>query len=164
MNKTLQSFPPVSGPQAHTLILGSMPGVMSLEKQQYYVHPRNQFWAIMARIFEIPDHFEYEQKCRCLFENNIALWDVIDTCLRDGSLDSAIWQEQVNGFPAFFEKYPDIKRICFNGQKAYQSFKRYVLPHINESRFGFHILLSSSPANASWSFERKLAAWRAVLV
>ena len=105
-------FPPSIDDACHTLILGSMPGVTSLEQQQYYAHPQNRFWPLMARLLEEPAvPLVYEERLQMLLRHHIALWDSLDTCDRDGSLDSAIKNEQGNDFTALLAKYPKIETI-----------------------------------------------------
>ena len=148
-------------PGASVLILGSMPGAVSLAQQQYYGHPRNLFWPIMAQLCQFSASLTYAEKLRRISSSGVALWDVIGSCQRSGSLDSAIREEQVNDFSAFLAQYPDIAAIGFNGTKAWQSFKRYVLP---SQHIPAHIALlplpSTSPAHAALSFEGKLAQWQ----
>ena len=104
------------------LILGSMPGVKSLEAQQYYAHPQNRFWPMMAHLLgeELPS--AYEEKLAMLLRHHIALWDSIGSCEREGSLDSAIRDEQGNDFAALLQEYPGIRAIYFNGGKSAQAF------------------------------------------
>ena len=151
----------VASPEATVLILGSMPGVVSLAQQQYYAHPRNLFWPIMAQLCQCDTSASYTEKLQQLSDSGIALWDVIDSCQRQGSLDSAIRDEQVNDFAAFLDEHRNIRAIGFNGAKAWHSFKRYVLP---TQPIPAHIALlqlpSTSPAHAAVSFEHKLAQWQ----
>ena len=150
----------VASPAAAVLILGSMPGAVSLAHQQYYAHPRNLFWPIMAQLCQCDATASYTEKLQQLTDSGIALWDVIDSCQRQGSLDSAIRDEQVNDFAAFLDEHRNIRAIGFNGAKAWHSFKRYVLP---TQPIPAHIALlqlpSTSPAHAAVSFEHKLAQW-----
>lgn len=157
----VSSFPPVSHADAKILILGSMPGVRSLQAQQYYAHPQNHFWKIMGELFGTAPSLPYAQRLEILKDNRIALWDTLQCCMRPGSLDSSITDEAANDFPAFFATHPRITHVFFNGNKSAQLFRRHhpaLLPHKN-----FIILPSTSPANASWTFEKKLAAWGQIL-
>ncbi|HSG51625.1 MAG TPA: DNA-deoxyinosine glycosylase [Rheinheimera sp.] len=151
----------MASPAATVLILGSMPGAVSLAQQQYYAHPRNLFWPIMAQLCQCDASASYTEKLQQLTDSGIALWDVIDSCQRQGSLDSAIRDEQVNDFAAFLVQHRNIRAIGFNGAKAWHSFKRYVLP---TQPIPAHIALlqlpSTSPAHAAMTFEQKLQQWR----
>ncbi|MCR5438947.1 MAG: DNA-deoxyinosine glycosylase [Selenomonas sp.] len=157
-------FPPSIDDTCHTLILGSMPGVTSLEQQQYYAHPQNRFWPLMARLLEEPAvPLVYEERLQMLLRHHIALWDSLDTCDRDGSLDSAIKNEQGNDFTALLANYPHIKTICFNGGKSAQAFKRYNKPLLSRTDITFHPLPSTSPANARWRMDMLAAKWGEVI-
>ena len=145
------------------LILGSMPGIRSLDQQQYYAHPQNRFWRIMAEIFHhgaIPE--TYEHKLSLLLANKIALWDVVHSCKREGSLDSNITNEKVQDFHSFLSTYPNIHTICFNGNKAFTSYQRHV-GMLFADRINYCALPSTSPANARWTFEKLLVEWRKAL-
>lgn len=153
-------FPPSIDDACHTLILGSMPGVTSLEQQQYYAHPQNRFWPLMAQLLEEPAvPLVYEERLQMLLRHHIALWDSLDTCDRDGSLDSAIKNEQGNDFTALLAKYPKIETICFNGGKSAQAFKRYNKTLLSRRDIAFYALPSTSPANARWRLEMLAAKW-----
>ena len=162
----VRSFAPVLGAGPRILILGSMPGVASLEAQQYYAHPRNAFWPIMQAIFDIDVQQSYESRVRQLTERGVALWDVLASCVRPGSLDASIdaTTVQANDLPGLLLAAPSISGIFFNGQMAETVFKRHVLKRFSDTQVNLPRcrLPSTSPANASWSFERKLAAWRAI--
>lgn len=149
---------------AEILLLGSMPGIRSLEKQEYYAHPQNRFWPLMSAIFNhgiLPD--TYDEKLRMLHAHKIALWDVIYSCEREGSLDSAITGEEVHDFSAFLTKYSHIHRICFNGNKAKLAYKKHV-GMIFEGKIQYLTLPSTSPANARWRYEDLLQEWKKALV
>ncbi len=157
-------FAPSISPDCHTLILGSMPGISSLEQQQYYAHPQNRFWPLMVRLLgheAVPS--VYGERLQMLLQHHIALWDSIDTCSRDGSLDSAIKNEQGNDFTALLKEYPRIKTICFNGGKSAQVFKRCNKALLTRNDIAFHALPSTSPANARWSLEMLAEAWGRVI-
>ncbi|TRX15945.1 DNA-deoxyinosine glycosylase [Flavobacterium franklandianum] len=153
------SFSPISHPNATVLILGTMPGAQSLALQQYYGHPRNAFWKIIFSVLETPFATDYEQRKSILLENRIALWDVLEACVREGSLDSAIEQEVPNDFDSFLKAHLNIKHIYFNGQKAANFFKQHIA--VSDS---YHqaTLPSTSPANAGMSFEKKLLEWEII--
>ncbi|KJS87672.1 MAG: DNA glycosylase [Peptococcaceae bacterium BICA1-8] len=157
----IKSFPPEIDKNSRILILGSIPGKESLRKREYYAHPRNQFWKIIYTLFEVPMDEDYNKKIKFLKGKGFALWDVIDVCYREGSLDSNIKEEKVNDFKSFFTEYPNIKYVFFNGIKAYETFRKEVgfgFPEIVFKR-----LLSTSPANAI-KFEEKLREWMEIKV
>ncbi|MFI0491174.1 DNA-deoxyinosine glycosylase [Flavobacterium sp.] len=154
-----QAFPPISNQKATILILGTMPSVQSLELGQYYGNSRNAFWKLLFTIYDVPFSSDYEKKTTFLLQNNIALWDVLEACVRKGSLDSAIEQEVPNDFDTFLKAHPNIKHIYFNGQKAATYFKRYAKI---ENSYILTTLPSTSPANAAKSFENKLDEWRII--
>ena len=153
------SFPPISSAEATLLILGTMPGTKSLELQQYYGHPRNNFWPIILKILNEDFTDNYESRKSILLKNNIALWDVLQFCDRIGSLDSAIKNEISNDFNIFLEEHPNIKTIVFNGQKAAALFKKYV---VLSRSYELITLPSTSPANAGKTFASKLNEWKKI--
>jgi hypoxanthine-DNA glycosylase len=161
---TVKSFAPIANESAHILILGSMPGVRSLEANQYYAHPRNAFWRIMASICKFNAEAPYEARVEALKASGVALWDVLHTCERPGSLDSAIkaGSRFPNDFRAFFKGHPNIRLIGFNGAEAERSFLKYVQPGLSIEGISLKRLPSSSPAHAV-SLEKKIGAWRKAL-
>ena len=164
----ISSFPPVAGPDARILILGSIPGRESLRQQQYYAHPRNAFWRIMTELLDAPTDLPYPQKLALLVANRLALWDVIEACSRPSSLDSDIEEAtiQVNDFQRFLAGHRQIETILFNGGKAEQTFRRRILPFLASEtlQLAFFRLPSTSPANTGCSYQEKLACWRARLI
>ena len=161
-----QSFPPICHPDATILILGSLPGKRSLEAQQYYAQPRNAFWRIMGEFFDAGPELSYQERTRRLTRHAIALWDVVASAERPGSLDSSIVASSVtvNDFHTLFETYRRIKLVCFNGAKAAELFLRRVLPELNGdcAHIGYERLPSTSPAHAAMPFEKKLERWSIV--
>jgi TDG/mug DNA glycosylase family protein len=161
------AFPPIVGADARVLILGSMPGEASLQRQQYYGHPRNAFWPILCTLLGVAPTSDYAERVAALRAHGIALWDVIAACARSGSLDQAIRRDtiQVNDFGGFFSRAPMIERLIFNGTTAEREFGRRVLPRLlpRYQRIERHRLPSTSPAHAGMPFEKKLAAWRVLL-
>lgn len=162
----IHGFPPLARPDAIVLILGSMPSRESLAQGQYYAHPRNAFWPILARVLEMRTE-DYAERAALAMERGVAVWDVFRDCVRPGSLDSAIDERTAatNDFSAFFDEHPAIRRILFNGAKAESVFLRRVLPGLDERRAAIPRLRlpSTSPAHAGMRFEDKLAAWKAAL-
>lgn len=166
MSMLVRSFPPLATPSAQVLILGSMPGVASLQKCEYYAHPRNAFWAIMGKLFDCGVSVPYAQRVLRLQECGVAVWDVLQCCVREGSLDSDIARdsEQANDLPGFFRAHPHLRYVFFNGSKAQQVFRKYLesevtreFPDLVLSR-----LPSTSPAHAGMSLAEKMRAWRVV--
>jgi len=137
-----------------------MPGIESLRLQQYYANPRNQFWKILYELFETPVSQVYEERISFIKSKKIAVWDVIENCYREGSLDSKIREEKVNDFSALFKAYPDILTVLFNGGKAYEIYKRWI-GFGTSSNLTFHKLTSSSPANTK-RYEEKLKEWEVI--
>lgn len=163
------SFPPVITPASTVLILGSMPGEMSLRMVQYYAHPRNHFWRFMEDLTGVSTQAEYAQRIEHLKQTGVALWDSLKECERPrGSADSAIvaGTEVPNDFPALLAKHTAIRAIGFNGKKSEQVFRKHVLSTIPAAvlgRFDLLSLPSTSPANASITYDQKLARWRIIL-
>jgi len=158
----VQSFPPIIAPGARLLILGSMPGAASLSAGQYYAHPRNAFWPILGTLCGFPAEAPYAVRVAALQVAGVAVWDVLQSCVRPGSLDTAIERssEVANDIVGLLARHPGIRRIGFNGGTAEAAFRRHV-PAAAVAGLQLLRLPSTSPANASWSFERKLAAWSA---
>ncbi|HTN17303.1 MAG TPA: DNA-deoxyinosine glycosylase [Chitinophagaceae bacterium] len=149
-------FPPVATPGSCLLILGSMPGEKSLEKQEYYAHPRNLFWPFIAGLANEDVPIGYMQKQQLLARLNIALWDVCDTCIRQGSLDTAILEETPNKLDLFLDEHPSVRTIAFNGQKAASLYRKYCTPR---DGITYLTLPSTSPANAGSNMDDKRKAW-----
>ncbi|MCD7875141.1 MAG: DNA-deoxyinosine glycosylase [Acidaminococcaceae bacterium] len=153
-----QSFAPVAAADSRLLILGSMPGVHSLQLQQYYGHPQNRFWPLLTLLLgyeKVPD--TYAEKKQMLLDNRIALWDVLDYCQREGSLDSDITGEQPNDLAGFLKQHPQIHTICCNGGKAAAAFKKYT-KQVDLQGITVHCLPSTSPTNARWRLPMLLEA------
>lgn len=153
------SFEPIIDRNCKKLILGTMPGVRSLEKQQYYGHERNAFWKIMFDLFGQKISDSYTEKKKLLLEKHIALWDVLETCDREGSSDSEIRRPVPNNFRELFELYPGIREVFFNGQPAEKLFKKLVAEQVKNSHLVYHVLPSTSPAN-TMKYEQKNELWR----
>lgn len=161
----IHGFPPVADPSARILILGSMPGEASLRASQYYAHPQNLFWRILGEIDDIEHDAPYAERLRLLKSNDIALWDVIASCHRKGSLDSDIVPETLhaNDFAAFFATHDRVDRVLFNGAKAEACFRMHIAPSLESRAIRYLRLPSTSPANASIPYARKIDSWRAAL-
>jgi double-stranded uracil-DNA glycosylase len=166
LSEARRSFAPLVGRQPRALILGTLPGEEALRKQQYYGNPRNAFWGIMAELFGFSVELEYEQRVTQLLRNPIAVWDVIDSCLRPGSLDSSIETESIqpNGLVDFLQSHPTITQLFFNGSRADQEFRRHILPLLGErlESLAMTRLPSTSPAMARLRPAEKLEQWRVV--
>lgn len=159
-------FAPVSSKQARVLIIGSFPGMRSLEQQQYYAHPRNAFWPLMAELLGFDRDLDYHDRLVVLLRWRIALWDVLHCCSRSGSLDAAIEPDSiiVNDFVGFFRDHPLLKAVFFNGVRAEKEFRRRVIPELGDRHVSLELvrLPSTSPAMASLSFTEKVASWEAI--
>jgi TDG/mug DNA glycosylase family protein len=158
------SFPPVIGEKPIVLILGTMPGKRSLEAMQYFAHPRNQFWKIMGEIIGFDPNAPYPMRLRKLMDSHIALWDSLNACEREGSLDQDIVEstEIPNDVKGMIAEHPTIKTIAFNGKKSWRAFRHHILPGLTQETLEELILLpmpSTSPANARMAYEDKLEHW-----
>jgi double-stranded uracil-DNA glycosylase len=143
-----------------------MPSEASLAAGQYYAYRHNQFWRIAGKICGFDPAAPYARRKAALKTVGIALWDVVESCARKGSLDSSIVADsiQVNDFAAFLRRHPQIRRICFNGRKAESAWRRHVLGQLPpERKFEYRLLPSTSPANAGMSYLRKLRVWRSAI-
>ena len=150
-------FKPIADKNSKILILGTIPSIESLRKQERYGHKSNQFWKIIFALFDKPLAENYEDKNALLAEKGIAIWDVLDSCEGEGSLDTNIRNEKPNDFKTFFKKYPQIKHIFFTGKKAEEFYKKYV--GFDEDKT-YITLPSPSPANARMTFLQKLEKWQ----
>lgn len=157
----IHGLPPIAGKGAHTLILGNMLSVMSVASAQYYGNPRNAFWRITGELFGFAADDPYEHRTAALVANGIAVWDVLKSCRRAGSLDSAVKSDSMvpNDFGELFIAHPGIERIFFNGAAAEKNFNRLVrvAPDVHYRR-----LPSTSPAQ-TMRYEDKLTFWREAL-
>lgn len=159
MQNRISSFSPLIDTHSEILILGSIPGVKSLEKQQYYGHPQNKFWKIIFELLNEEFTDDYTQRIETIKKHHIALWDVIDSCERKGSLDSEIRNEEANQIAELLEEHPNVKAIFCNGGKSHKNLqkllgKNYKLP--------IFLLPSTSPLHTV-SFEKKLEEWKKIL-
>jgi hypoxanthine-DNA glycosylase len=163
----VRSFPPIADARARVLILGSMPGTASLAAGQYYAHAQNLFWHILGEITGTGADATYAARARALKAHGIALWDVLETCTREGSLDTAIDDAtaSANDFASFYRAHPRIAQVFFNGAKAEACYRRQVLPVLAHGLGprSFRRLPSTSPANASMSRAYKHRVWKQAL-
>lgn len=162
----LTGLAPRIGTSCTLLILGSFPSAQSLAKQQYYANPHNHFWKIMADLFGIPRDMAYEDAIAALNRLGVALWDVIESCEREGSGDASIQQENPNDFISLFKDYPHIRWILFNGTKAEQTWRKWFgnlsqedIPAL--AGMHFYRMPSTSPRNPHK--KEKLLAWRRIV-
>jgi len=154
----------IAGREPKVMILGTMPSVQSMADDFYYAHPRNAFWPIMNTIFNQAIETQ-KDKIRLIEQSHCLLWDVLSSCERQGSLDSAIKKPVTNDFERLFKQYPSLQTILFNGQAAEKLFKRYV---VKSQRLPDHLscytLPSTSPANARLTLEDKRLKWQAIFL
>jgi double-stranded uracil-DNA glycosylase len=162
----IHGFEPLAQRDAHTLILGSMPSRESLRQARYYAHPRNSFWPLVAELLRLPDE-DYPDRTRRFSNMGYAVWDVLQSCSRASSLDSAIVDSSIqpNDFGLFYIAHPRIDRVFFNGAKAELMYRRHVLDSLPPTCQGlsYQRLPSTSPANAGMTLEEKRRAWREIL-
>ncbi len=161
----LTSMDPLVAPGCRVLILGSMPGQVSLDSGEYYAHPQNRFWRVMEAIFGVSTAGSYDQRTSHLTLAGVAVWDVLKHCSRDGSLDSSILAdtEVPNDLMDFMKRHRTIDRVVFNGRKAAKSFHRLVahdLPDELRNRLSCDVAPSTSPANARATLPVLIDAWR----
>lgn len=157
----IQGFKPVVSKSSRILILGSMPSVESLRKDEYYANPRNQFWRILYTLFALEEgedpNTPYSEKVNFVLHHQLALWDVIEACEREGSLDTAIKSPRPNQFAHLFSLYPNIRYVAFNGKKSFEVYQRQVGLGLKEE-LTYRVLPSTSPAN-TLAWEQKLKEW-----
>jgi double-stranded uracil-DNA glycosylase len=162
----VESFPPIAQSTARVLILGTMPGRVSLRERQYYAHPQNAFWRIIGGILGFDPAIAYPERVASVQLAGIAIWDVLRACVRESSLDSAIDAASMvpNDFGAFLAEHPQIRRVCFNGATAQALYMKHVRPRLgNDAHLDYLRLPSTSPAHASLSFAEKARAWQAIV-
>ena len=156
-----EGFKPIIDKQTEILILGTLPGDLSIQTGEYYSNSKNQFWKIIFRIFNngLPE-FKYQNKIKLLLNNKIGLWDVLKKSNRTGSLDSNIFNEEFNDFEGLFNDFPKLKIVVFNGKKPADYFKGFKsMPKDKD----YYILPSTSSANTWKTFDQKYKDWKEVL-
>lgn len=153
----LQGLGPVIARHSRLVVLGSFPGEASLRAQQYYGHPRNHFWPILSALWGVDlVGLPYARRVAEVRRRGLGLWDVYASCRRQGSLDSAIEDAAFNDLPSLKRRAPGLRLVAHNGAESARAMKQVQALGLPVLR-----LPSTSPANASWSFDRKLQAWRA---
>lgn len=155
----LMGLAPVIAPDTRILLLGSFPGAASLAAQQYYAHPRNQFWKLVGALvgedlYELP----YNERLPRLLAHCFGLWDVLAACEREGSLDSAIRKPAANDFERLHKLCPQLETVGFNGQASGK-----FAPQFQQAGYRTVVLPSSSPAHMAITFEQKLAVWQKLI-
>jgi TDG/mug DNA glycosylase family protein len=167
LSMQVHSFPPIASGTPRVLILGTMPGRVSLRDRQYYAHPQNLFWRIVGGILGFDPAIPYEARVASVQSAGIAVWDVLKSCVRPSSLDSSIDAASAvpNDFATFLAEHRHIRRICFNGATAEALFMKRVRPHLVAGADVQHMRLpSTSPANASIPLSEKIRAWQAIVL
>jgi len=162
----VHSFEPIVGSNPRIVILGSMPGVVSLQAVQYYANPRNAFWAIIAELFGIDIDCGYPSRVEQISQLPLILWDTLKACHREGSLDSKILKQQLeaNNIAGLLGQYSGLRAIAFNGaasEKYFNQLEKHRLPANHQLEL--IKLPSTSPANAAMNFDQKLSAWKQLL-
>lgn len=156
----IHCFEPWADKNTHTLVVGTMPSAESLRQQMYYAHPQNRFWRYMAELLNNGQPVTTAVERRTLLlRHRLGLWDALAACNRDGSLDSEI----KNAEPNDFHRLPQIKFYIFNGQKAFQYFKKYNGDLLCAEPQNYAVLPSTSPANASIPDNIKFNLWKQVI-
>ncbi|MBD1430488.1 MULTISPECIES: DNA-deoxyinosine glycosylase [Sphingobacterium] len=156
-----QSFAPIIPNQPRILILGSLPGDLSIAKDQYYAHPQNRFWKVLFALFEQEFTSDYSERIKLLHQQQIALWDVCASAIRPGSMDTDISEVIPNTIPQLLAEKPAISNVIFNGQKAQKLFEKYFKKQEN---LNYITLPSTSPANAQFSIEKLLQHWEIIKI
>ena len=154
-----QSFAPIIPSQPKILILGSLPGDLSIAKDQYYAHPQNRFWKVLFALFGQEFTSDYPERIKLLHQHQITLWDVCASAIRPGSMDTAISEVIPNTIPQLLAEQPTITKVIFNGQKAQKLFEKYFKKQENLS---YITLPSTSPANAQFSLDKLLQHWEII--
>ena len=160
----IHGFAPIARHDARVLILGTVPSEMSLQRGEYYAHPRNAFWPVIEALFADGRRLDYAQRVRLAEASHLAVWDVLEAADRIGSLDGAIRKPVPNDFSGFLRDHPAIWSVFFNGAAAERLFRDDVAPSLSRhDELRFQRLPSTSPANAAMSVVDKVKAWRVVL-
>jgi methylated-DNA-[protein]-cysteine S-methyltransferase len=160
MARVINTIPHIIDDNSRILILGTMPGPESLAKGEYYANPRNRFWKIIYQVLAVSDEppSNYDERIKFLTEKGIALWDVLQSCEREGAKDSKIKNGKPNDFRSLLDNYPNLRRIFFNGKTAAKCFEKYGCPKVVECIR----LPSSSSANTRMTLDEKVVCWRVI--
>ncbi len=162
-----RAFGPISGIRPQVLVLGSMPGPASLAARQYYAHPSNCFWRVLAAVTGIPADAPYALRCDGLKRVGLALWDVIAECRRTGSADQNIERDdlKLHDVAGWLRRHPTVHTVVFNGGYAEQLFRRRILPRLGQRAAALRLLRlpSTSPAHARRSERTKTNIWHQAL-
>ncbi len=159
MKRYTHPFEPFVDKNSKVLILGTFPSIKSFEENFYYAHPRNQFWRLLAGVFDEETPRSLKDKKEFLRQNGIALWDMVKSCKRENSLDNNLKEIEINDIKAFLKSYPSIKRVYFTSKTALRLYEKNFKGF--EMKYGY--LDSPSPAYAKKSFAQKLESWKRVL-
>lgn len=162
----IHSFPPVIDEKSRVLILGTAPSVKSLEQGQFYGNPQNYMWRIVYRLFASSDPDpSYEARLSFLKEHRLALWDVIESCEREGSLDVNIRDVIPQNLPKLIADYPGLRCFAFNGSKSFDTFRKFYGGHESFRHLALLKLPSSSPIPTKHmrTLEDRVEAWSAIV-
>jgi hypoxanthine-DNA glycosylase len=158
-----RGMPPFADARTRVLVIGTLPGQMSLAARQYYAQPHNAFWRVIEDLCGVPRSLPYRARVATLLERGIGLWDVCASACRPGSLDASIARDTIvaNDFARLFCRWPGIERLCFNGATAAGLYRRLVLPTLDDAARSMStvVLPSTSPAHAGMPYAQKLARW-----
>ncbi len=161
MTDRIDSFPPIVDERSKALVLGTMPGAESLRQQRYYAFERNHFWSVIFALYGLEKPLDYEARIQFLQKKRIALWDVLESCVRSGSADADIKHPEPNRIVELLDAHPGIGAVFLNGKGAEKLFTKMVLPCLKRN-VTVTTLPSTSPAYAV-GFEKKLSGWRPLL-
>ncbi len=159
----VSGFAPIATANARVLILGSLPSRQSVEKQEYYGNPQNKFWQLMGELFGAGPEIPYASRADKLSDCGVAVWDVLRSAVRSGSMDAAIDFNSAtpNDFSTFYAQHPKLELLCFNGKKAAELYERLVVGRGISTIAGVEVrtMPSTSPAYASMKYREKLRRW-----
>ena len=165
-SERIAGFEPIAAPDAKVLILGSLPSIKSLQKHEYYGNPQNTFWRVMGELFDAGPEIPYAHRVEKLMHHRIAIWDVLLSSKRPGSMDAAIDLASAtpNDFQMFYDEHPMLEMLCFNGKRAAQLYERLVVPQgiSTTDNIKFRTMPSTSPAYASMKLDEKTRHWSAI--
>lgn len=153
----------IENKDSEILILGTLPGIKSLELGEYYSNPSNKFWHILSQTYENTIPISYKNKIEWLHKHKIAIWDILKAAVRDGSLDSNIQHPEANDILSFISSHPHLRMIVFNGSKSQEYFNKYI-GHTRIPRgIKLIVLPSTSSANTHLTFNEKIKQWSKIL-